>query len=355
MNPPFEKQGSRFAKAASHLAALASQTGSPNFDTNGSRKLEAWFLGPKAENADEFLALVNEAIRDHAYWRRNYHPDDPTHITEAIKREPEYLDALGTMRDEFLRLLGFLKKSVPFFSMRYQGHMNWDLTIPGMLGYFAAMLYNPNNVALEGSTATTLLELLVGDDLCRMLGYTIPTEAEALEGAIRPWGHVTCDGTVANIEALWAARNLKFFPIAFSEAVKNDPALANARKFRVALPTGGDSPLVELTVWQLLNLNPDVVLDLPRRLRAEFNLDARVIDDAVGNTTCSNSAWAGSFGPSWEASNVTQPSLSPAHAITLFRKRLRFLVWAVPTSLTSLSISTPAWTWRPSACAWTIA
>jgi hypothetical protein len=66
--------------------------------------------------------------------------------------------------------------------------MNWDLTMASMLGYFAAMLYNRNNVAFEQSTATTLLEILVGDDLCRMLGYAIPEEREVEDGAIRPWG-----------------------------------------------------------------------------------------------------------------------------------------------------------------------
>jgi hypothetical protein len=29
------------------------------------------------------------------------------------------------------------------FSMRYQGHMVWELTLPSILGYFATMLYNP--------------------------------------------------------------------------------------------------------------------------------------------------------------------------------------------------------------------
>lgn len=140
------------------------------FGTGGSRALEAWFLGPRAENADILERLVVQAVRDQAYWRRNYHPEDPVHITAAIKRSPEYVDALGRLEEGFDGLLAFLKKSVPFFSMRYQGHMNWETTLPGMLGYFAAMLYNPNNVAFEGSTATTLLELLVGDDLCPTLG-----------------------------------------------------------------------------------------------------------------------------------------------------------------------------------------
>ena len=143
------------------------------------------------------------------YWRRNYHPGDPTHITEAVKRSQEYLDAMDSLKDGFQGLLAWLKRSVPFFSMRYQGHMNWDLTIPGMLGYFAAMLYNPNNVAFEGSTSTTILELLVGDDICQMLGYRIPPSSDVDAGAIRPWGHITCDGSVVNIEAIWSARNLR--------------------------------------------------------------------------------------------------------------------------------------------------
>jgi hypothetical protein len=142
----------------------------PNFDGAGTRALEAWLLGPKGENAEFLERLIVEAIRDQVFWRRNYHPDDPTHITEEIRRSPAYLQALDSLKESYAGLLAFLKKSVPFFSMRYQGHMNWDLTISGILEYFAAMLYNPNNVAFEGSTATTILEILVGDDLCRMLG-----------------------------------------------------------------------------------------------------------------------------------------------------------------------------------------
>ena len=49
------------------------------------------------------------------------------------------------------------------------GHMNWDTTMPGQLGYMATMLYNPNNVANEASPATTRLETLAGRALCNML------------------------------------------------------------------------------------------------------------------------------------------------------------------------------------------
>lgn len=186
MEEPRDAVSYGFDLARAGSTRLARSEGVPRISGNGTRSLEAWFLGPKAENAEVLEALIVEAIRDQAHWRRNYHPGDPTHITEAIKRSPEYLDAIGSLKDGCRELLGFLKKSVPFFSMRYQGRMNWDLTLPGIVGYFSAMLYNPNNVAFEGSTATTILELLVGDDLCRMLGYAVPQSG--VVDALRPWG-----------------------------------------------------------------------------------------------------------------------------------------------------------------------
>src|SRR5262245_5056497 len=259
METPRDAISQAYVKARSTMAHLGQSTDGPRLDTDGSRAVEAWFLGPKGENADEFERLVIQAIRDQAYWRRNYHPGDPTHITEQIKHSPAYLEALDALKEGYQGLLAWLKKSVPFFSMRYQGHMNWDLTIPGMLGYFAAMLYNPNNVAFEGSTATTLLELLVGDDLCQMLGYVVAPQAA---GGLRPWGHVTCDGTVANIEAIWAARNLKLLPLAIKAALldEGNPGLAPARGITVPLPAGGTAKLAALDTWQLLNLRADDVL-----------------------------------------------------------------------------------------------
>lgn len=254
----------------------------------GSRAVEAWFLGPRGENADLFERLVVEAVRDQVYWRRNFHPEDPAHITEAIKRSPEYMDGLDRLEEGYAGLLAFLKKSVPFFSMRYQGHMNWETTLPGILGYFAAMLYNPNNVAFEGSTATTILEGLVGDDLCRMLGYRVPgLDRDAPSGAVPPWGHVTCDGTVANIEAVWAARNLKFYPLALRAALEEDGRLARAREMVTITPAGCENPvpLLGLDNWRALNLPVDEILGLPAAVASALDLDelegAKLVSDAV--------------------------------------------------------------------------
>ncbi|WP_377481989.1 MAG: pyridoxal-dependent decarboxylase (plasmid) [Microcoleus anatoxicus] len=279
MNTPRDAQSQGFEKARRNLQELSRSSNLPKLDnTSGTRSLEAWFMGPKGENADILEILIVEAIRDQAEWRNNYHPEDPKHITDEIKQSPEYLQAMDNFNEGYHSLLEFLKKSVPFFSMRYQGHMNWDLTMPSVVGYFAAMLYNPNNVAFEASTATTYLEIIVGNDLCLMLGYTIPEDEEE----ITPWGHITCGGTVANIEALWSARNLKFYPIALQQAVIND--LTQAKNIEVSFYEDGilvAKPLIELTVWQLLNLKADDILGLPARLESEYRIDSTVISDAV--------------------------------------------------------------------------
>jgi hypothetical protein len=58
----------------------------PEITGNGTRAVEAWFLGPKGENADVLERLISEAIRDQAFWRRNYHPGDPLRSPLRIPR-----------------------------------------------------------------------------------------------------------------------------------------------------------------------------------------------------------------------------------------------------------------------------
>ena len=250
----------------------------------GSRAVEAWFLGSRAENLDELEKLVVEALRDHGFWRRNFHPNDPSYITEEVKRNPDYLQALDHTKDSFRQLLAWLKKSVPFFSLRYQGHMTWETTMPSILGYFATMLYNPNNVAFEASTVTTLLEMIVGDDLCQMLGYYVPTEAEKNAGVMAPWGHITGGGTVANIEGLWAARNLKFYPFTLKKVIAETPELAAAKAIKINLPNGSEQEFLGLDNWTLLNLKGDDILNIPARLTSEFGIDDRVVKYAIEQT-----------------------------------------------------------------------
>ena len=212
-----------------------------------SDSLRAWFLGPRAENAELFERLITEALRDHVFWRRNYHPEDGFTIRETDKRREGYESAVATLTQELLGLLAELKRGVPFFSGRYKGHMTSELTLPSMVGWFAAMLYNPNNVSIEASPVTTRLELEVAAQLARMIGYDPATS----------WGHLTSGGTIANFEALWIARNVIYLPVAAHGAAE-----ALGVDLEVELPGDTMAPLRGLPLWALTNVRNEASLDL---------------------------------------------------------------------------------------------
>lgn len=233
---------------------------------------EAWFLGSRGENAGILHELVAAAIDSHVAFRRGFHPDDPSHITDAVRALPEYQAGIARLRRETALLLDKLRLSAPFASMRYQGHMLWDQALPATIGMFAGLLYNQNNVAAEASPVTTRLEIEAGNDLCRMLGYSVPDDpavfGDLAPGTSVPWGHITSGGTVANIEALWAARNLKFAGVALRSALRKVPLFAPARGLEVPLWSGGTARLVDLDTWTLLNLDLRTLAGLPAALAA---------------------------------------------------------------------------------------
>ncbi|MGE0639938.1 MAG: aspartate aminotransferase family protein [Thermoanaerobaculia bacterium] len=217
-------------------------------------ELAALFLGPKGENADLLERLLTEAFRDHVFWRRNFHPEDGFEIAELDKRAPAYDRSVSILTQELYGLLAELKGGVPFFSPRYVGHMTSDLTMASLVGYFATMLYNPNNVALEGSPVTTRLELEVAAQLAAMVGF--PAE--------RTWGHLTAGGTIANFEAFWVARNVKYLPVALAGAA-DELGLVD---LTVVDEDGRETAVAELDLWRLLNIHPRAALDLADRLLA---------------------------------------------------------------------------------------
>lgn len=217
--------------------------------------LEAWFLGSMAENAPLAESLILEAFRDHVFWRRNFHPGDGPIIRESDKRSPGYQDAVDRLRQEFYLLLARLKSGAPTFSHRHVGHMVTDMTLAGLIGYFAAMLYNPNNINGESSPVGTELEAEVGRQLQTMLGFGDSPLA---------WGHLTSGGTLANLEALWSARSLLYLPIAVA-LTATELGLPDVP---VRLPDGQQATLQRLSPWQLLNLTPAAALDLAQQVRA---------------------------------------------------------------------------------------
>lgn len=222
------------------------------------KKVAAWFLGPKGENVDVLTNLIVDSIKEHAEYRKtHYKKEDPEYITEDIKKSLEYSTQIEYLKKVRKELSDRLEGCVPFYTPRYQAHMLWDTVIPGDVGYITAMLHNQNNVATEASPVTCELEQEVGMDLCNLLGFQADKNQE-------PWGHITADGSIANLESMWAARNLKFYPLAVKDALEQNKNLTLAKDtLKITMPYQEKQVyklFCKCSEWELLNLNQDDIL-----------------------------------------------------------------------------------------------
>lgn len=136
---------------------------------------------------DQFTQLLADVVAGQEDFRRAWIPatDDP-----SLRVDDERLRAALVALQERLR------DNYPFFHPMYAGQMLKPPHPAAVLGYLAAMLINPNNHALDGGPATGRIEKDLVADLARMYGY---------ESHL---GHLTSSGTIANLEALWIARQL---------------------------------------------------------------------------------------------------------------------------------------------------
>jgi glutamate/tyrosine decarboxylase-like PLP-dependent enzyme len=148
--------------------------------------IEQNFIGPKAEQMGSFKILINILLDHHEEWRKSYYKNDDS-ITSASY--PKHLEK------ELKLFLKRSEKNLPYFHPRYSAQMLKDPSIPTILGYLTFMLSNPNNHAYEGGPVTTEMEMEVTGLMLKMIGYK------------KGWGHLASGGSLANMEALWAARD----------------------------------------------------------------------------------------------------------------------------------------------------
>jgi glutamate/tyrosine decarboxylase-like PLP-dependent enzyme len=147
----------------------------------------------RAPDVRALLARAMDAIDD---WEAGWGDYDP-HPSLGVA--PERLDAaIGAYLDRLTAdPEGQAPGNYPFFHPRYAGQMLKPPHPVATAAYAAAQRINPNNHALDGGPPTGQMEKEVIGDLAAMLG--LPSEA---------LGHLTGGGTVANLEALWVAREL---------------------------------------------------------------------------------------------------------------------------------------------------
>ena len=131
--------------------------------------------------------LVDQALKGVEAWEARWGP------SPGAPAPASDVDVLALLDDYAARMAA----TPPFFHPRYAGQMLKPPHAVAVAAYLAAMVVNPNNHALDSSQATSPMEVEVMESLARMFGLP----AQAL-------GHLTSSGTIANLEALWIAREL---------------------------------------------------------------------------------------------------------------------------------------------------
>jgi glutamate/tyrosine decarboxylase-like PLP-dependent enzyme len=130
------------------------------------------------------MEYVTRALDAVAGWR------EPAPSHPALEPDPARFEAAWS---EFVERMG---TNYPFHHPRYAGQMLKPPHPVAIAAYTAALHVNTNNHALDGGPATSAMEIEAVEWLARMFG---------LPGAL---GHLTSSGTIANLEALWVAREL---------------------------------------------------------------------------------------------------------------------------------------------------
>ncbi|HUA28903.1 MAG TPA: aminotransferase class V-fold PLP-dependent enzyme [Streptosporangiaceae bacterium] len=123
-----------------------------------------------------------DAVED---WQAGFGPFE-RHASLQITDE-QFADAFGEFTER-------LRGNYPFFHPSYAGQMLKPGHPAAMVGYLTAMLINPNNHALDGGPVTGPMEKEVVAQLAGMFGLATHL------------GHLTTSGTIANLEALYVAR-----------------------------------------------------------------------------------------------------------------------------------------------------
>jgi glutamate/tyrosine decarboxylase-like PLP-dependent enzyme len=133
---------------------------------------------------ERWLAQALDGVRA---WESSFGPYQP----HAAMQLPD-----GAVESALAELVDRLRGNYPFFHPSYAGQMLKPPHPAAVAGYLATMLINPNNHALDGGPPTSAMEKDAVAQLATMFGFSDHL------------GHLTSGGTVANLEALFVAREL---------------------------------------------------------------------------------------------------------------------------------------------------
>jgi tyrosine decarboxylase / aspartate 1-decarboxylase len=120
-------------------------------------------------------------------------------LDDGFTALPEIEQSLDEQSIErvMLQVAGIMRDNYPYFHPYYAGQMLKPPHPIARLAYMLSLWINPNNHALDGGRASSMLEKEAVAEMARLFGWH------------RFLGHLTGGGTMANLEALWIAGRLK--------------------------------------------------------------------------------------------------------------------------------------------------
>lgn len=98
--------------------------------------------------------------------------------------------------------------------------------------------------------------------------------ADAITGLVSSrLSYYFCPAIAPHLHPYLTARNLKYYPLSLREAMKPEQPLEYiSSKFFVETCVGEQKLFSELSSWELLNLKPNDILDIPDRLYQEHGM-----------------------------------------------------------------------------------
>ncbi|TVR28822.1 MAG: aspartate aminotransferase family protein [Balneolaceae bacterium] len=132
------------------------------------------------------MPILEKALHKLDVWRSSYGDIETGFSTD-----------LNHLEEIILTLEKRLEGNYPFHHPQYAGQMLKPPHPIAWLAYMITATVNPNNHALDGGPPTSEMEKEVISDLAGMVGY-----------GNNALGHLTSAGTIANLEALFVAREL---------------------------------------------------------------------------------------------------------------------------------------------------
>lgn len=98
-------------------------------------RVGSWFLGPRAENFDVLKRFIDRVLEDQKNARMDRYPADGEFISKEMMQTEQFKGSIARLEETIGDLSKKLaKQTIPFWSPRYNAHMNMDTAMSSIIG-----------------------------------------------------------------------------------------------------------------------------------------------------------------------------------------------------------------------------